>query len=71
MQVELDRRQVALWRRRFIEGGIKALLQDASRPGRRPSVTPEVEARIVNATLREKPLEPRTGARARWPRSWG
>jgi transposase len=56
VQVELDRRQVALWRRRFIEGGIKALLQDASRPGRSPSVTPEVEARIVNATLREKPL---------------
>jgi len=25
VQVELDRRQVALWRRRFIEGGIQAL----------------------------------------------
>ena len=24
VQVELDRRQVALWRRRFIEGGIQA-----------------------------------------------
>ena len=54
VQVGLDRRQVALWRRRFIAGGVKALLQDASRPGRTPSVTPEVEARIVNATLHEK-----------------
>jgi len=55
VQVELDRRQVALWRRRFIEGGIQAF-QDASRPGRTPSVTPELEARIVNTTLHETPL---------------
>ena len=37
--VKLDRRQVALWRRRFIEGGLDALLQDAVRSGRTPSVT--------------------------------
>jgi len=54
-EVTLDRRQVALWRRRFIDGGIKALLQDASRSGRTPSVTPEIESRIVNTTLHEKP----------------
>ena len=39
-QVKLDRRQVALWRRRFIEGGLEVLLQDAPRSGRTPSVTP-------------------------------
>jgi len=54
-KVTLDRRQVALWRRRFIDGGIKALLQDAPRSGRTPSVTPEIESRIVNTTLHEKP----------------
>jgi len=54
-EVKLDRRQVALWRRRFIDGGIKALLQDASRSGRTPSVTPEAESRIVTTTLHEKP----------------
>jgi len=54
-EVKLDRRQVALWRRRFIDGGIKALLQDASRSGRTPSVTPEIESRIVNTTLHDKP----------------
>jgi len=54
-EVKLDRRQVALWRRRFTEDGIKALLQDASRSGRTPSVTPEMESRIVNTTLHEKP----------------
>lgn len=54
-EVDLDRRQVALWRGRFRDGGIKALLQDASRSGRTPSVTPEIESRIVNTTLHEKP----------------
>jgi transposase len=54
-EVRLDRRQVALWRRRFLDGGVEALLQDASRSGRTPSVTPEIESRIVNLTLHEKP----------------
>ncbi len=55
VEVELDRRQVAVWRRRFIEGGIQAPRQDAPRSGRPPSVTPEFESRIVNAMLHEKP----------------
>ena len=54
-EVKLDRRQVALWRRRFLDGGIEVLLRDASRSGRTPSVTPEIESRIVNTTLHEKP----------------
>lgn len=54
-EIKLDRRQVALWRRRFLDGGIKALLQDASRSGRTPSVTPEIESRIVHTTLHDKP----------------
>lgn len=54
-EVKLDRRQVALWRRRFIEGGVAALMQDAARSGRTPSVTPEVESRIVTTTLHDKP----------------
>lgn len=55
--VKLDRRQVAMWRRRFIEGGVEALLQDAARSGRTPSVTQAVESLIVSRTLREKPPE--------------
>jgi transposase len=55
VEVKLDRRQVALWRRRFSEGGIEALLQDAPRSGRTPSVTPEVESRIVKTTLNDTP----------------
>lgn len=54
-EVKLDRRQVSLWRRRFIEGGLPALVQDASRPGRTPSVTSEIESRILHTTLHEPP----------------
>ena len=46
VEVKLDRRQVALWRRRFSEGGVQALMQDAARSGRTPSGTPE--ARIAH-----------------------
>lgn len=52
-EVKRDRRQVALWRQRFIDGGVQALMQDATRSGRTPRVTPEVESRIVNTTLHE------------------
>ncbi|WP_366919353.1 helix-turn-helix domain-containing protein [Variovorax ginsengisoli] len=38
-EVDLDRSQVALWRQRFLDGGVEALLHDAPRPGRTPSVT--------------------------------
>jgi len=55
IEVKLDRRQVALWRRRFAEGGTQALLKDASRSGRTPSVTPEIESQIVKTTLNDKP----------------
>lgn len=53
--VNLDRRQVALWRSRFLQGGIDALRQDAPRPGRPPTITAEVESRVVHATLHTKP----------------
>ena len=61
VEVALDRRQVALWRQRFLEGGIDALRQDAPRSGRTPTVTPEVESRIVHVTLHLKP-----GAATHW-----
>lgn len=54
-EVKLDRRQVALWRRRFIEGGIDALLQDAPRSGRSPSLTSALESHIVRTTLHDQP----------------
>jgi transposase len=55
VEVGLDRRQVALWRSRFRQGGIEALQQDAPRSGRTPTVTPEVESHILQVTLHSKP----------------
>ncbi|PNG48944.1 MULTISPECIES: IS630 family transposase [unclassified Variovorax] len=56
-EVDLDRRQVALWRQRFLEGGVEALTHDAPRPGRTPSVTTaEFESNIVDKTLHDRPI---------------
>jgi transposase len=55
IEVDLDRRQVALWRSRFLQGGIDALRQDAPRSGRTPTVTPELESKILQVTLHTKP----------------
>jgi len=52
----LDRRQVALWRQRFLDGGIDALGKDAPRSGRPATVTAEMESRIVQVTLHERPV---------------
>ncbi|MEO5733508.1 MAG: helix-turn-helix domain-containing protein, partial [Rubrivivax sp.] len=56
VQVGLDRRQVAMWRQRFLNGGIDALRKDAPRSGRPATVTAEVESRIVQATLHHRPI---------------
>ena len=53
-EVGLDRRQVALWRARFLKGGIDALRKDAPRSGRPAIVMSQMESRIVQATLHEK-----------------
>src|SRR5664280_2572549 len=54
-EVALDRRQVALWRQRFLQGGIDALRQDAPRSGRTPTITAAVQSRILQVTLHSKP----------------
>ena len=48
--VGLDRRQVALWRSRFLEGDIEALSKNAPRSGRPASVMAKMASRIVQAT---------------------
>ncbi|MBL8325083.1 MAG: helix-turn-helix domain-containing protein [Rubrivivax sp.] len=60
VEVGLDRRQVALWRERFLDGGIDALRKDAPRSGRPASVMAQMESRIVQATLHDKPANAAT-----------
>ena len=47
---------MALWRQRFLDGGIEALRKDAPRSGRPVTVTAEVQSRIVHATLHGRPV---------------
>lgn len=55
VEVGLNRRQVALWRQRFLQGGIDALRKDEPRAGRPATVTAERESRIVPVSLHHKP----------------
>lgn len=57
LEVGLDRRQVALWRGRFLEGGVDALRKDAPRSGRPAVVMQKMESRIVQTTLSEVPAD--------------
>jgi hypothetical protein len=50
-----------LWRQRSLDGGVEALMHDAPRPGRTPSVSAELESSIVDKTLHDKPI-----AATRW-----
>jgi transposase len=50
-----SRPTVYLWIKRYQEGGIEAILKDASRPGRLPRITEEKEKEIVEATLQTVP----------------
>ena len=54
-QLRISRPTVYLWIKRFEEGGIKSLLKDASRPGRKPKIDKEKEKQIVQATLHTTP----------------
>jgi transposase len=43
------------WRERYLERGVDGLRRDASRPGRKPPLSAEAIARVVQMTLNEKP----------------
>src|SRR5664280_2636305 len=51
----VSRPTVILWRERMATYGLEGILCDATRPGRRRALDPEVVARIVDATLNTKP----------------
>src|SRR5216684_1949929 len=43
------------WQKRYLAQGIDGLRRDATRPGRKPALTAEVIAEVVEKTLREQP----------------
>jgi transposase len=56
VEVGLNRRQLALWGERLLDGGIDALRKDAPRSGRQATITAETEPRIEQATLHDRPI---------------
>ena len=54
-QLNTSRPTVNLWVKRYVKGGIEAILVDAPRPGRKPKTPEEKEKDIVEATLHSKP----------------
>jgi transposase len=54
-QLDTSRPTVNLWVKRYMKGGIEAILIDAPRPGRKPKTSEEKEKNIVEATLHSKP----------------
>src|SRR5450631_1981020 len=47
--------KAARWRNRFLDGGPSALEKDAPRPGRTPTITPDMVEEVVRKTTQEKP----------------
>ena len=54
-EMGISRSTVYLWVGRYREGGVPALLKDAPRPGRIPSITGQKEKAIIEATLHSTP----------------
>jgi hypothetical protein len=56
------------WQERYLAQGIAGLTRDASHPGRKPPLAPEVIAQVVDKTLGEKPPAATQWSTGRWPR---
>ena len=56
-ELKLSRPTVQLWRDRFAEGGVAAIEKDASRPGRKPKLSPAKARRILKATVETTPSD--------------
>ena len=48
-------RTAARWRSRFLRDGIAGLEHDALRPGRTPSISPELVRMVIAKTTQERP----------------
>jgi transposase len=54
-ELKCTRRTAGTWRSRFSEGRLEAIVKDAPRSGRTPSVRADKEAEILRKTTQEKP----------------
>ncbi|CAN5121576.1 hypothetical protein BH20ACT24_BH20ACT24_07740 [soil metagenome] len=54
-ELGVSRPTVFLWRDRMATPGVEGIIHDATRPGRRRAIPPEVVDRVVDATLNTRP----------------
>jgi len=54
-EVGISNQKVARWRKRFLKLGLAGLEKDASRPGRKPTITAAQVQEVVRKTTPEKP----------------
>jgi transposase len=71
MQMKVAPRMAALWRDRFLVLGVEGLLKDASRPGRTPSISPQIVTRIIEKTTQSKPANATQWSRSTMAREAG
>ena len=56
-ELNVSRPTILLWRQRYLDAGLAAVLKDAPRPGRKPVIAPAKVDAIVNATLHTTPKD--------------
>ncbi len=54
-RLEITTSTITLWRDRYEQGGVRGLLKDAPRSGRRPTINKEQVTEVVRRTLDERP----------------
>jgi transposase len=54
-ELACTRRTVGVWRNRFLAKRLAGIEKDAPRPGRTPTITPQLAQAIIDKTTREKP----------------
>jgi transposase len=70
-ELEVTPRMAARWRNRFLKLGVSGLLQDAPRPGRKPTISAATVAKVVRKTTRSAPASATQWSRSAMARAVG
>jgi transposase len=57
VELNVDRGTVSRWRRRYFSAGLEGIEKDASRPGRRPSISPAKVSEVIEKTTQSVPTD--------------
>lgn len=53
--LHMTNKKASRWRKRFLELGLPGLEKDATRPGRKPSIAPELKLELIQKTTQSRP----------------